>query len=420
MTPVVATSRGIFFGWRVVAAAFVFAVFSWGVAFYGPSVFLHTLHQARGWPVSLISAAITTHFLLSAGMVAYLDDLHRRFGLAATTQGGVLALAVGTVAWSLAAAPWQLFAASALTAAGWAATSGAAINAMLVPWFVQRRGFALSLAYNGASVGGVLFIPLWVALIEKLGFPGAAAAVGASTVVALWPLATRYLRATPAMLGLAPDGEGGREEEQAPAVVARPPVRRADLLREPRFLTLSTGFALGLFAQVGLIAHLLSLLVPTLGERGGAAAVSLTTTCAVVGRFGLGSFIDRVDRRAAAAANFALQICGFLLLAAGHAWPVLLGCVLFGLGLGNLVSLPPLIAEAEFDAVDLGRVVALVIAINQATFSFAPGIFGALHDLAGGYGVPLAVAVVLHTGAVVLILAGRRRKAKAAPGSRAS
>ena len=41
----------IFFGWQVVAAAFVVAVFSWGINFYGPSVYLHALHAREGWPL---------------------------------------------------------------------------------------------------------------------------------------------------------------------------------------------------------------------------------------------------------------------------------------------------------------------------------------------------------------------------------
>jgi hypothetical protein len=44
----------MFFGWKVVAAAFVVAVFAWGIGFYGPPVFLHALHAGRGWPVSMI------------------------------------------------------------------------------------------------------------------------------------------------------------------------------------------------------------------------------------------------------------------------------------------------------------------------------------------------------------------------------
>jgi MFS family permease len=402
-----ATGHNRFFGWRVVGAAFVFAVFSWGICFYGASVFLHTLHATRGWSVALISAAITTHYLFGAGMVVFLDDAHRRFGIVRVTRAGVLALACGTLGWALAGAPWQLFAAAVLTALGWSATSSAAINAMLVPWFRRRRGFALSLAFNGASIGGVVFLPLWVALIARWGFPGAAAAVAAATVVVLWPLAGRYLRPGPGDLGQAPDGE------VAPALArdaeaTRPPLARRALLGERRFLTLSGAFALGLFSQVGLVSQYVALLAPTLGEGGAATAASLTTVAAVLGRLALGAIADRCDRRVIAAANFAMQAAGFLLLLTATGTAVVAGCILFGLGLGNLVSLPPLIAESEYEAVDVGRVVGLVVAVNQAFFSIAPGVFGALHDLAGGYRVPLLMAITLHLVAAAVVLAGRR------------
>jgi hypothetical protein len=39
-------ARG-FYGWRVVAGAFVLAVFGWGMGFYGPPVFLHAVQEAR-------------------------------------------------------------------------------------------------------------------------------------------------------------------------------------------------------------------------------------------------------------------------------------------------------------------------------------------------------------------------------------
>src|SRR5262245_36117920 len=134
----------MFFGWKVVATAFMVAMFAWGVGFYGPSVFLHALHQQHGWPVSLISAAITLHFLFSAAIVAHLAEAHRRFGMVTLTRAGVVLSVFGMLAWSSAVAPWQLFAAALLTGAGWAVTSGAAINAMLTPWFDRRRAAALS------------------------------------------------------------------------------------------------------------------------------------------------------------------------------------------------------------------------------------------------------------------------------------
>jgi len=52
------------------------------------------------------------------------------------------------------------------------------------------------------------------------------------------------------------------------------------------------------------------------------------------------------------------------------------GVTLMGLGIGNATSLPPLIAQVEFSKLDTARVVALIVAISQATYAFAPAIFG--------------------------------------------
>jgi cyanate permease len=111
------------------------------------------------------------------------------------------------------------------------------------------------------------------------------------------------------------------------------------------------------------------------------------------------------DRRLVAACNLAIQACGVLLLAVGQTTiPLALGCVLFGLGIGNLLTPPPLIAQREFRAADVPQVVALVTAINQAVFAFAPTVIGLLRDATGNYTLAfaLAAAVQLVAGAVVM------------------
>jgi hypothetical protein len=84
---------------------------------------------------------------------------------------------------------------------------------------------------------------------------------------------------------------------------------------------------------------------------------------------------------------------------------LLLGCAVFGLGIGNLVLLPPIIAQAEFEPADIPRVVALVTAINQAVFAFAP--FGVLHDLTGNYAVAFSAAALFELMAAAMVLTGR-------------
>jgi len=413
-----------FFGWRVVWAAFAVAVFGWGVGFYGPPVFLHAVHEARGWSVALVSAAVTLHFLLGALVVANLAALHRRFGLVAITRAAGIAAALGFLGWALAREPWQLFAATLLTGFGWAATGAAAINAMVSPWFVRRRPAALSTAYNGASVGGVVLSPLWVALIAGLGFAGTAALVGAAMALALWWLSGRFFARTPAAMGRGPDDDAPGAPAPARAGGDAAPLAGAPW-RDRRFLTLAAATSLGLFAQIGLIAHLFSLLVPALGAGPAGVAAGLATAGAIAGRTGLGWLLPAgADRRRAAAANYGLQVLGsiaFFAAGGGDVALLLLGVVLFGLGLGNATSLPPLIAQQDFTPADTARVVALVTACSQASYAFAPAAFGLLRDLVAAGGAVgaapalfLAAAAAQIAAAAVLVI-GRRAAVRQEP-----
>jgi hypothetical protein len=410
-----------FYGWRVVAAAFVLAIFGWSVGFYGPPVYLHAVREARGWSVPLVSAAVTAHFLAGAVTVANLPALYRRFGIAAVTRAAGIAAAFGLIGWAVAAAPWQLFAATLLTGAAWAATGGAAVNAIVAPWFVRARPAALSTAYNGASVGGVVVVPLWVTAIAHWGFPLAALTIGAAMAVTLWLLAGRYFAATPQAMGLAPDGDG----EAAQAAWSEPaharPLPGALLWRDRAFLTLAAGMALGLFSQIGMLAHLFSLLVPALGAERAGLAMAGATVAAIAGRtVAARAMRPGADRRIVACVNYAVQIAGAaaLIAAAGSDVPLLLlGVLMFGLGIGNATSLPPLIAQTEFVKEDVARVVALIIAVAQATMAFAPATFGLIREFApraadaapGAAPALLAAAILAQVLAIAALLIGRRR-----------
>ena len=406
-----------FFGWRVVAAAFVLATFGWGLGFYGPPIYLHAVREARGWPVSLVSAAVTVHYLSGALVVANLPKLHHRFGLPDVTKAGALSLAAGLIGWSMAQEPWQLFAATLLSGGGWVTMGAAAINAIVAPWFVVQRPKALSTAYNGASVGGIIFSPLWVALIAALGFPAATALVGGLCVIAVWVLADRVFARTPATMGQEADGGMAATASDAPRIASAPALPGNRLWANWRFRTLAAGMALGLFAQIGLLAHLFSLIVPALGAPWAGITMGLATASAIAGRSAFGWLMPPgADRRIVACLSYGIQIAGCLLLLAfgvGNVPLVLAGVMLFGFGIGNATSLPPLIAQAEFAREDTARVVALIVAIGQASYAFAPAIFGLLRELPGlapglpGVSVVFAAAVLIKAGAICAYLAGR-------------
>src|SRR4051812_45824475 len=97
-------------GWRVVAACFMVASFSWGIGFYGQSVFLAELHRLHGWPTSLISTATTFFYVFGAGLVVFISDAMRRFGARACLLVGVACMATATLALGHIDRPWQLYA----------------------------------------------------------------------------------------------------------------------------------------------------------------------------------------------------------------------------------------------------------------------------------------------------------------------
>jgi hypothetical protein len=265
-------------------------------------------------------------------------------------------------------------------------------------------------ALNGASAGGILFAPFWAILIAAIGFTQAVVVIGCATIAVIWPLAAWYLRPTPASLEQLPDGDPAQPCTPPARYTDHQPARFAALLSNRGFTTHSAGFALGMFAQVGVVAHLITRFEPLVGGVNAAGAVSLATASAVIGRVLLGMLLGDADRRLVAAGNFAMQACGVIVLAVGTTAVVLVpGCVLFGLGIGSLLSLPPLIAQTEFAPTEVPRVVALVTAVNQAVFAFAPAIFGILREVSGGYTVTFLTAAVVQVFAAVVAIAGRTR-----------
>jgi len=395
-----------FYGWNVVAATFVMAMLSFGLGFYGLTVVVAVLQSLHGWSASAVSAPITAYYVAGALLTTRMGHLYERFGPRAMVAGGAIAMAVGLGALGVVARPWQLYPAFLVMSIGWGAMSGAAINIVVAPWFVRRRGLAVSIAFNGATLGGVIVTPGLILLVDALGF--ASALVTAALVLALTlpAVALGVMRRDPAELGLGPDGD------PVPAVAGPGPrsVQRNGALRTWRFWSVSAPFALGLAAQVGVLTHLVALVAPALGSGGAARAVSTTTAAAVIGRLATGVVVDRLNRRLVASATLAVQIVGVGLLA----WPrsaagVYLGCVLFGLGVGNLTTLPGLILAVEWPRERFAVLIGLVVGINQLTFAFGPTLVGLLHDWSGNYGPGLMACATLQAIAATIVLLGPGR-----------
>jgi predicted MFS family arabinose efflux permease len=390
-------------GWRIVVVCFLLATFGWAFGFYGQSVYVAELQRSHGWPASLISSGTTFFYLSGAALVAFVSEAIKGFGPRKCMTAGICTMAVSAVGIGHVREPWQLYLANAVLAFGWAGTSLGMITNTLGLWFDRKRGMAISLALNGASFGGIIGVPLLVAAIGHFGFSGGMTAAAMVMVVVMIPVILLFVGRPPVH---ASASAGAAADAPSPTQI------RARAFRDIGFLSVSSAFALVLFAQVGFIVHLISFLDSVIGRQQAALAVALLTAMAVVGRVLFSFVIDRLNQRLASALSFVSQAVALLIIINIHRdYALIAACALFGFSVGNLITLPALIVQREYPPQAFGVLVSLLTAVTQVAYSFGPGVVGLLRDASGGYTLPFVMGLGLQVIAAALIASGRRSQA---------
>jgi MFS family permease len=325
------------------------------------------------------------------------SDAVRRFGPRWVMLAGVLMLAGAALMVGLVAAPWQLYAVYLLMSAGWAATTVGAISNVLGLWFSVKRGLAINLALNGASMAGVVVIPALVLLVGKIGFEPALVVVVGVMLALILPMLFFWVDRPAVALVTRPNLDA------AGMVIA--PWTRREALRSWRFWSIALPFALALMAQAGFLVHEIAFLEPRLGRPQAGAAVAVTTAFAVVGRLTLGLVIDRLDQRWVTAASLASQVVALgVMIATREPLALFVAVAVFGFSVGNLITFPALIVQREFEPASFGMLTALVSSAWQIGASSGPLLLGAIHDLSGSYAAPIAVCAALDLAAAAVIL----------------
>jgi hypothetical protein len=120
-----------------------------------------------------------------------------------------------------------------------------------------------------------------VALIAAFGIAGGAAVVSVVMIIVMAVLSVLVFSRTPQSTGQSPDGDAPSQSVASMTLPNTRPLPGSALWRDRAFRTLAAAMALSLFAQIGLLAHLYSLLVPTIGKQGAGIAMGSAKACAI-------------------------------------------------------------------------------------------------------------------------------------------
>jgi MFS family permease len=388
----------LFYGWIVVAAAFVVMLVGFGSA-YTFAAFFPSLQEAFGASRGDVSLVFSLAGFLYFALGPLAGALADRHGPRLPIGLGVALLAAGLAAAGGAGSLLQVYLAYGVGVGVGVGLSYVPAVGAVQPWFARRRAQASGYAVAGIGVGTLLMPPLAVELIAAFGWRGAYLALGA-LALALGGAAAWLIERSPAARGLHPDGAA----TPPPAAGALRGLDVREAMRSRTFWALyaaclAVGF--GVFSPfVHLAPYSLDLGHP---ERAGVLLLSLMGAGSLAGRFFLGGLADRFGRRRSLLLMFAGIFLAQLIWLASSSLPAL-ACyaLLHGCFYGGFVALIPAVTMDYFGLRSVNGVIGLLYTSVAFGTLIGPTFAGLAFDLSGSYLLPIAVSAGLAaTGGVI-------------------
>ena len=381
--------------WWLVAGVFAVLSISSGFGFYNLSVYMNALATERGLAVADLSGAIAVLFLAGGvgGMVV--GRLLERCDVRAVMVAGA---GLGGLALSLVGAAdevWQLWVLYGLFGAGNSGVSLVPGTTVVTRWFPgANRAIAMSVASTGLSIGGVVLTPLCASIVKTVGMATAMPWFGAAYVLAIAPVALLLVRSWP---------EGGA------AGTGRPTAAFDGLLRQRFFLGVALAFVAIMGSQVGGIAHIFNHVERLAGHVAASAAAMALPLASICGRL-LGGFVLAAGFpiRLFTAVNIVGQSAGLVALGvADSPLAAVAGAALFGVSVGNLLTLQPLLLVQAFGPGRYPRLYSVANAAATVGVAGGPLAMGIVHD-AAGYAWAFGLAAACSGLALAVFLAAGR------------
>lgn len=266
----------------------------------------------------------------------------------------------------------------------------------------RLRGRALAITALGASLGGILVVPIVAMLMSRLGWRSALIVMGLGIFVVLLIIA--------ALLKAPPAGTRRATGQAAPASQRR--WRVLEVLRHRDFLLLAPTIAI----LTSIDSTILATIIPYGLDRGfslgqATALLTIKTTSALLGKLVVAWVADRIDLRIpmGIVAGLGILLCEFL--ARDLSYPALIGLsALTGMAVGGQNPLCNAMVAERFGAASFGMANGMVIPFTAVIGSGFMLIIGRVHDVTDSYALGfhiLAGAAALALVAICFVKSGK-------------
>jgi MFS family permease len=407
-------SKGVFWGWYVVFGALFIMAINYGTRFiFG--VFVAPMAGDCHWSRSAVSAGMS--FLVLAYGIGgiFTGRLVDRIAPRWTITCGALMMASGLFLTTFVREPWQFYLTYGLLGGTGAACFGVVVcNSSVGKWFVRKRGLAMGLSSVGLGVGTMLLAPLAGFVVKNWGWRAGFVTLATLMLIIGVGLGQTLMRRTrPEDYGLMPDGDAGVPVAGG-GPAGHPRVRPAlgPILRDSRFWIIAFCYGMAVMAELAALVHQVAYAQDRrIDPLAAASSIGLIGVTGTLGRFFFGWLADRVrDAKYVSALGMLVMAGGMLLLLRADTVPLLFASsLLFGFGMGSIVTMMPFLLADRFGRDVLGTAYGMLNFLCAGIGGgLGPFVTGWLYDLQGSYTLAWQIQLAALVVATILILALKR------------
>jgi len=377
-----------YYGWIVIAAMFVVAMYVGGVVFYGFTAIVEPISLELAWPIWVITLAASLRGVESSLLAPAVGAMVDRFGPRRLMLGGVIITVGGVVLLSQTYTLPAYFGAFILITLGTSTTNMTVVMTVVASWFRRRLGLANGIAVSGFAAGGLL-VPVINALIEGFDWRRAMLVMAGGLVLMVIPL-LYFVRLPDAAH---PRSEAEFGPEAVPGGDATRAVPEADAsvrqaLGSRLFWHLVVAYFCFALVIVSVITHIMPFLMSAGMTRFHAGWVAMALPLvSIIGRLGLGWLADRWQSRRVIMLSFLLVTAGMVCFGLtqdrlGWLIPFML---FFTIGYGGAIALRPSLVREHFGRARFGTIFGFLMASSMFGGVIGPPLAGWVYDLSGRY-----------------------------------
>jgi len=384
----------IFYGWWLVGASVLIAMYMAAVVSYGFTAFIEPIADEFGWSYTKISLGASLRGLEGGLLAPIFGMLIDRWGPRRLIFTGSIILSLGLLLLSRTTSLLMYYTAFSVIAVGVSCCSMTSLMTTVANWFKRRIGLAIGIASCGFGFSG-LMIPIIVRLIDSYEWRTAMAILALGALVLIMPLSLLF-RHKPEQYGYLPDGDdpgaaradkGDIDQAVSSSIEKSIGVRQA--LKSSVFWHIALAYACFHLSTGAVVTHVMPYLSSIGIARSTASMIAMAIPLgSVAGRLGMGWIADRVDKKKVSMVGFAMMCLGlicFEFTATVGTWLLVPFLLLFCIGYGGNNTMRAALLRGMFGRENFGSIFGFLMGISVSGAVLGPPMAGWVFDNWGSY-----------------------------------